>query len=259
MEWAFNIILLLLLAAFKAGATTSTAGGAFDILKSVVLAAIITGIVAIMGFYASSRTALKINSDRLKLDVDLADRKAQIDRDLAEFKAKLDRDAELQKRQRSVAEEVLAAVYGVRRSFEIVRSPMVWAYEMVEEEGVPEAVRRDEGYAVRRRLRAQAPVFDALEAKRHAYAAVFGPDAVAPFAEIIRLHNGVAAAGEAIQRHNDAGMPAGQEAFIRQMRRNAFAGFQLDEAGAELPDRIGSQVDEVVKAVEDTCAHVLAP
>lgn len=70
---------------------------AFDLLKSVVFAAVISGVVALIVANVSARTAKKINEDKLKLDRELAEEKAKAELQLAERRFELDRQLSLAK------------------------------------------------------------------------------------------------------------------------------------------------------------------
>lgn len=270
MSWFVPVGGVTLLLAVAFGGAVGGLAQSFDLLRSVVLAAVITGIVALIGFFASSRTALRINEDRLQLDEELAERKAQLDLELAEKKFeidkelilirdKLEREAELLKRQRVVAEDVLAAFYGARRAFAIIRSPMIWAQEMVAEEGVEERVIKDAGYGVIRRLRDNSRPFDEVEAKRQAFLALFGADKSSLFDEMIRCYNSVAASARAIMNNNLAGYPPQQEQFMMNMRAIAFSGSNIGEDGDLLPDEFAVRVNKLIAQLEEVCAPVLRP
>jgi hypothetical protein len=228
-----------------------------ELAKSSVVAAVITSIVAGIGFLVSSATARRINEDKLKLDRELAAKKADAELALAERKAALDRGVTLARRKSEVAEKVLADFYEVRRALEAIRSPMIWAEEMVQEDGVDDDVVKNDGYAVRRRMRQHADLFSRLEATRFSFGALFGHAAVTPYDRLVRVHNQVFhAAGDLLRYRNQVDLGNTKD-HLRAMRRVAFALTQIGDDGGELPDPIGSEVEAIVEQVEATCRPAL--
>lgn len=228
-----------------------------ELLKSSVVAAVVTAVVAAIGFFVSSATARRINEDKIGLDRELADSRAKAELALAERKAALEKGVTLARRKSEVAEKVLAEFYEVRRAFQAIRSPMIWAEEMTPEEGVPEDVIKNDGYNVRRRMRQHAALFSRLEATRFSFGALFSHETTAPYDRLVRIHNQVFhAAGDLLHYRGQEDMGNTRE-HLRAMRRVAFAVTQLGAKGEELPDLTGAELDAVVAEIEATCRPAL--
>ena len=230
----------------------------FDgLLKSVVAAAAISGTVAAIGFLVSSATALRINKDKLKLDRELAKEKAATERDQAENAARLNRRLAIANRKSEVAEKALTDFYRAKRAFEVIRSPMIWASEMVHEDGVEDDVIRNEGYGVIRRMRGYSSLFSELEATRYTFGALFGQESTAPFDSIIRVYNRVSHAAESLLKNRHISGGLGDPSFGREMRRQAFSSFQLDQNGNEIPDDLAIDISSAVAKIEAICRPAL--
>lgn len=239
-----------------------------ELLKSAVLAATITSIVALIGFFVSAATAKRINEDKLKLDEQLAEKKLELDERLADQKAaaelslaerrvELERHLSLAKRRAEVAEKILSNFFQVKRAFEVVRSPMIWAEEMVEEEGVAEDVVRNDGYSVIRRARQYEALFSEVEAARFTFGALFGQPATAPFDVLIRSYNQVINAARDLLRYRNQLDQPELEGHIRAMRRAAFSSVAFGENGEEIPDQIAANVRQAVAEIEAICRPAL--
>jgi hypothetical protein len=229
-----------------------------ELLRSTVVAAVITGVVATIGFLVSSATAKRINKDKLALDKELAETKVAAEVALAERKAALDRGVTLAKRKAEVAEKVLAEFYEARRALQVIRSPFIWAAEMVAEEGVGEDVITNEGYGVHRRMRQYSELFSRLEATRFTYGALFGNDAAGPYDRIIKVHNQVFHAAEALLKYRHQEDQQSLKSHLQAMRRAAFSMHQLDDEGNELADKVAVEIDELVAQVEIVCRATLS-
>jgi hypothetical protein len=230
---------------------------ALDLLKSVVFAAIISGVIALVVAFASARTAKSINRDKLALDRELAESKSRAEVQLAERRFELDRKLALAKRRAEVAEKVLRDFYTIKHSFQAIRSPMIWAAEMVTEKGVEEEVVRNDGYGVIRRIRQYEAQFAELDASRFTFAALFGGEAAAPFTSIVHTHNEVFHAAEALLKYRKSIDDPNLQGFLTSMRRTAFSAGALDDNGEPLFDLVSSKIDEAVARVEALCRPAL--
>jgi hypothetical protein len=228
-----------------------------ELFKSSVVAAVIAGVVASIGFFVTAATARKINGDKLKLDKQLAQERADADRALAERRVDLDYTLALLKRRAEVAEAVLIDFYKIKRAFEIIRSPMIWATEIVAEEGVADDVVGNEGYGIIRRIRQYADLFSELEARQPTFGAIFGLEATAPFGVIIQAHNRVLHAAEDLLKYrNQLDVPELRDHLVR-MRREAYSNIQLDLEGAEISDPVSTAVAKAIGEIEATCRPTL--
>ncbi|WP_292053465.1 MULTISPECIES: hypothetical protein [unclassified Brevundimonas] len=221
-----------------------------DLLKSVVFAAIISGVVGVIVAWISARTALKINKDKIKLDKQLAEKRDIAERENLARKFDLERKATLAQKKAELAEKVLHDFYQISFTLQLIRSPMVWASEMIAEDGVPDEVVQNAGYGVMRRMREHRHKFDELETSKFKCAALFGPNAVELFDEIVRIYNRIWFAGKAIL---DARHAQTETEFVREMRRIAFSVAAVGDDGEPLPDPIQQSIDQTIAQVEELC------
>jgi hypothetical protein len=102
--------------------------------RPVVVAALVSGFITIIGMIVSNRTARAIHTEKLASDSDLAERKFTFDKNLserkvaadtalAEKKLALDRAFAAWKRKTELAEQVLADFYEARDIIAAARSP----------------------------------------------------------------------------------------------------------------------------------------
>lgn len=230
---------------------------ATELLRSSVLAAVITAVVAAIGFYVSSATARRINRDKLELDRELAESKARAELALAERKAALDKGVTLAKRRAEVAEKVLADFYEIRRAFDVIRSPMIWAEEMQSEDGVAEDIISNDGFNVRRRMRQYSDLFSRLDATRFAFGALFGHTATDAYMKLVRVHNRVFEAAGDLLRYRGQEEDGNLREHLRKMRRVAFSMTHYDDEGQEVADTIKSELDEIIAEIEALCRPAL--
>jgi hypothetical protein len=214
-----------------------------------VTAAIVSGLVALASLATNTLITLNSNDRRLKAERKALERRGELDLQLAEKRMRLDRHLALSRRRAEVAEAVLGDFYEMARIFEQVRSPMIWAGEMEAEEGVPEAVTKNSGYGVIRRLRKHEEFFARLEARRFTAAALFGPEVREHYQAAIRLFNAIYNAGRYILDVKDGDQDAEQRSYLVEQRRVAFA------TGEDDPTT--RKINELVMAVEKVCRPYL--
>lgn len=243
----------------------SGGGGDIDLLKSAVVAAIITAGVAGVGVFVTSQTSRAVNREKMDLDRQLAERRYELDQllaeqrsaadlALAERRAVLEREVALAKRRAEIAEVILAEFYEVRKVFDSIRSPMIWAYEMVEEEGVDEELIRNDGYGVIRRVRKHEALFARLETHRFVSGALFGTEAIECFNKVIQAHNRLMSAAENLVRWRKQSLLGTMDEFLAKNRQLIFRYPVSDEAPA---DEITELLDQAVRDIETICRPAL--
>ncbi|MCJ2086247.1 hypothetical protein MKK88_09595 [Methylobacterium sp. E-005] len=161
------------------------------------------------------------------------------------------RDETVGKRRLEVAEDTLSAFYQVQEVIYDARSPMIWASEMVKEEGVPDEVVGNSAYGPVRRLRQSFDHIRDLRTKRHRFAALFGREATKPWDEIEGVLNEINAASETILMLRGEHIPATdpQAKFYREQRR--ILARQRED------DPITPRVDAAVKGIEAVCRPII--
>lgn len=160
------------------------------------------------------------------------------------------RDETVGKRRLEVAEETLSAFYQVQDLIYDARSPLIWASEMVKEEGVPDEVVGNSAYGPVRRLRQSFDHVRDLRTKRHRFASLFGREATKPWDEIEAVLNEIHAASEAILSLRGEHIPAKDpQAKFYQEQRQILARQTKD-------DPITPRVDAAVKEIETICRPI---
>ncbi|RAK51321.1 hypothetical protein [Phenylobacterium deserti] len=219
------------------------------LIGPAVTAAVIAGGFGAWSLLVNKELAEKVHRQRLAAERDALERKGEIDRDLAERKATHDRRLTFEKRRVEVAEQVLTDFYEAQRAYEVIRQPMITRHEQKAEDGVPDEVIRNSGYAVQRRVRSYEPLFARMEARRPVALAIFGPEIDAPYQRLIRMHNIVFAAAGAILDWPDEIDTDHMREFIREQNRIAFK--------LSPEDDVTAQVAAVVMDVERICRPAL--
>lgn len=193
-----------------------------NFIGPAVVAAGVSAVVAIIGTVISYRLALRVHGEKLAHEAAQLERRVTADLDLAERRFQFDKDLVTAKRRGEIAEEVLADFYQVEKAFQQIRSRMIWSEEMLPEEGVEDAVIRDGGYGVIRRLRSFSDLFSSLEARRFRAEAMLGRDLGEAYLEVVRVHNQVFFAAKEILAYRDGVRTAHMDEFIQDQRRIAF-------------------------------------
>lgn len=161
------------------------------------------------------------------------------------------RDETVGKRRLEVAEETLSAFYQVQETIHDARTPLIWASEMVKEEGVPDEVVTNSAYGPVRRLRQSFEHIRDLRTKRHRFAALFGREATKPWDEIEAVLNEINAASEAVLALRGEHIPAKDpHAKFYQEQRQILARQMKD-------DPITPRVDAAVKEIEAICRPII--
>ena len=95
-----------------------------DLIGPAVVAAVVSGVITIIGFILSNRTARQIHSEKLDFDETIAEKKFRFDVDLAERKFRYDRELHDHKRRIEFGEDLLASFYKFKDVIAAVRSPL---------------------------------------------------------------------------------------------------------------------------------------
>ena len=219
-----------------------------SLIGPAVVAAGVSGAVAVVGFLLSARTTRAIHGERLNFDKELAERKfafdsklaqqkltsdhelaewkAQADVNLAEKKIKLDAAFADRKRQQDLAEEVLSGFYQMHDLLRRIRTPMRLQGEgesraRIESETEAVARQRDSYYVTLERLEQSRPDIGNLLATRYRAAAWFGADADHAFEKLHGAITGIANAATLLIRwsgdstqHRDPGLWQQMERMI---------------------------------------------
>jgi hypothetical protein len=100
-----------------------------DLIGPAVVAAIVSGIVSIVGNLFSNSATKRIHTEKLLFDERLAEKKFRFDVDLAERSFRYDRELHDHKRRVEFAEEILAGFYKFKDVIAAARSPAAYGNE----------------------------------------------------------------------------------------------------------------------------------
>ena len=224
------------------------------LMAPALVAAIVSGTVALVSLIANVLVSVGTSQKRLEADRFALERRAELEAALAERKMILDRQLRREARKAEVAELLLAEFYEAQRIFEIVRSPMIWAEEMVLEEGVSEEVIKNSGYAILRRMRRHGEFFARIEARRHLAAALLGPAILHRFKEITLIHNQIIGSARAILENREFESQefrssSAADTFMMSQQKIAFA--------TGRPDELAEQMQLIINKLEAVCRPII--
>lgn len=223
------------------------------LLGPAVVAAVVSAIVAVVGFWLNRSTTLTVHEQKLKFDQELADRKALADIALAEKKLSLDRGLADWKRRTELAEEILTEFYKARDVFYGARRPLSSSEEgksrkPLDGETAAQTFARNAIYVPYERLAKHVDFLSNLHAKRYRFRALFGEAAAKPFEAFLEAHNDVAfATSQLIEDHEEKGLDAESRKEYRKL-----IGWT-----ARADDPVARKLDDAVAAMEAICRPII--
>jgi hypothetical protein len=225
------------------------------LIGPAVVAAVVSGIISVIGLVVSTTTARALHTDKLKFDERLAERKFEFDKELAERRFKYDRDLHDHKRRIELAEEVLTAFYRVQGILVNARSPHAFGDEGEErprrgDESANLARLRDSYYVPIARLNKEAEVFANLSGNQARFKAYFGEPADKPFKEIHRIWAEIVTAAEILIDEVRDGKPDDDPQFTKLMKDTIWHRHHEEDA-------LNKSIDTAVKQIEDICWPIL--
>lgn len=245
-----------------------------SLIGPAVVAAVVSGPIAVMQIIVSARTARGMHAERLAFDErkfaadrELAERKFEIDKALAERKVaadialserKFELDARLvdRKRRQDLAEEVLSGFYQMADIIRAIRSPASYEGEGKDRPKVPgekeEVGRlRDTYFAIVARFEAHRKEIADLLSRKYRMAAWFGKEAEEPFEIMQQSLNTIIVSARLLVAWAGDNLPAtGNAALERKMRGDIWE-------GAVTPDPISEQLSRSISLIEAICQPVL--
>ncbi|MCX7308713.1 MAG: hypothetical protein NTZ72_12535 [Afipia sp.] len=129
------------------------------------------------------------------------------------------------------------------------RAPFIMTGELRAMEGVSDQIAMDENFAPVRRLVEHEEFLSHFRVRRHAFAAVFGTDAAAPFDVMRQVYNDIQWATGCLMRHKEVrnSREPGEVEQYQEWRGKIFQ--RVDPAN----DEVARQIDAAVSAIETTC------
>jgi hypothetical protein len=225
------------------------------LIGPAVVAGVIAAAVSIIVAVINRATLRAMHRERLDLDRDLADRRANADIALAERKVVLDRALEAWKRRTEFAEVVLADFYQAHRIIEEARSPGSMGDEGSKRPKLPgetedETRTLNAYFATAERLNHRSEFFAQLHSRRYRFIAYFGHEAAKPYDDLHKIYAEIlVAVGMLLNTHRqrDMGfMPQGIDEW------RGTIGW-----GSSEKDTIPARLTAIVEAIEKTCRPVI--
>jgi hypothetical protein len=222
-----------------------------SLIGPAVIAAVISGLIAIIGFAITTWNARRLHREKLDFDRDLAERKASADVALAEKKLALDRAFAAWKRRTEFAEEVLGDFYQARDIIQSARSPGGFGDEgntRVKEGWETEGDTRllNSYFRTLERLDKKTEFFAQLLARRYRFIAIFGPEAAKPYDDFWRLRGEIIVAIQMLlqtHRQRDLGsLPQDRKTWETTMGWVHTA-----------QDPIEVRLNQIIEEIEKTC------
>ena len=227
------------------------------LIGPAVVAAVVSGIVAAIGFFVNRSTSLKIHQQKLNADRDLAERKTNADIGLAERKFRLDMMLADRKKRQDLAEEVLSGFYQMGDIVRAVRSPLSYpseAKDRIKPEGESEIVgrQRDSFYAIIARFEMHRQDIADIVARRYRMVAWFGASAEQPFQLLQEaLNNIITSAQLLVQWSGDRPSVAHTNTDLwHKMQRDIW--WSGDDT-----DPVAAKIAAAIKQMEEICRPIL--
>lgn len=228
-----------------------------SLVGPAVIAALVSGIVAIVGFRYSAATAKSIHSERLEFDAVQSERKFQADKELAERKFEFDKAQHLHKRKFELAERLLADVY----QFQQIVCDARRTYGFTDEGGTRKkpadepseiADLRNTYFAPVERLNKEHEFLAAFFAKRYSASAHFGHRAKVAFEHCTLAINAIHVASHMLIM--TAGNQNNTDDFINEMTSDLWFGRAQT---LQREDKVDVNINLAVTIMETICRPVL--
>lgn len=229
-----------------------------ELLAPAVVAAIVASLFGFISLVVNRGTTIGLHRERLRQEMELAERKAAADVALAEAKFRLDASLADRKRKQDLAEDVLSGFHQAVAILRTVRSPIGFEGEgrdrprsegQIESESV--ARLRDTYYAPIARYAVHRESMGNLLAKRYRMVAWFGVEAAKPFDDLNEVVGQITVAATSLMVHAD----------LDGYRRLNPAQLERWEGviwfGSTDDDPVSDKIDDALAAMEAICRPIL--
>ncbi len=227
-----------------------------DYIAPAVIAALVSGVVSVIGFWVNRGTTLEIHREKINADIKLAEERFEYEKDLAERKILLESMANDRRRRQDLAEELISGFHEVNDIMQHVRSPLSYLGEgssrvSKAEETAQEKERRDNRYVIEERFKRHIEVVSKLNGKEYRAIALFGPEIRAPFQALNAAIHSVFAANNQLGEleSSSADTPEEREEKVR-LRKMVY-----NLGGPE--DAVGKELTSAIEEIEKICRPVL--
>ena len=225
------------------------------LIVPAVIAAVISGLVAIIGLWISSRVVRDVEDERGAFEREQAERRTNAEIMLVDEKTSFDRTYEIWKRRTKLAEHVLADFYKARDLIDASRFPAAFREDGKARQKQPweddEDTRTLNGYyRPAEQLWKHAEFFSQLIARQHQFMALFGHHTAKPFIELLQIRSEILSAAQMlILTYEDrafGNMPESRKKW------EEIIGRRLTD-----PDPIAIRLNRVVEDISSICRPIV--
>jgi hypothetical protein len=220
-----------------------------------VIAAVISGLVAMLGLWISSRIVREVEDDRSAFEREQAERRTNAEILLVDEKTSFDRIYEIWKRRTKLAEHVLADFYKARDLIDASRFPAPFGEDGKARQRQPWEDDEDTRtlnayYRPAEQLWKHADFFSQLIARQHQFMALFGHHTGKPFVELLQIRSEILSAAQMlILTYEDralGNMPDSRKKW------EEIIGWRLTD-----PDPIATRLNRVVEDISSICRPII--
>jgi hypothetical protein len=225
-----------------------------------VVAAVIAGIVSVIGFVINRTTVQRMHAERLAFDREQAQRRTEAEIALAERKASFDRELVLWRRRYELAEQLLRVVYEARDALKYARTRVIMkgegeSREAEEAENEQLRERRNSYFVPIERLANNAKPFAELGTLRYASASHFGPESSTAIDAIFEVHRQITSTASILVAFAEAEIEM-SNVGDRDFRRQQIGPLRATLWGT--PNEIDRKLEEAVGRLEAVYRPVLS-
>lgn len=225
------------------------------LIGPAVVAALVSGIVAVIGFFITTGAAKAMHREKLAFDERQAERRTDAEIALAEKSFSLDCALADRKRKQDLAEEVLAGFYRVNDLVLAIRAPVSFANEVKDRrkpDGESQNVgwQRDTYYPVIARFEERRQEIAELLAKRFRMSAWFGKAADEPFQLLDEALNDIIVSAQFLVQWSGDGTQEADPALWKKMQGDVWW-------GKVNPDPVATKIADAIGKMDTICRPIL--
>lgn len=228
------------------------------LIGPAVVAAFVSGVISVVGMMINRLTNIRVSQDKIKADIDLAERRFTFDKAMAEKRFAYDKQQAIFKRRFELAEQLLSDAYRFRDLMKFVRNGASFGGEG-QTRNAPDGEReglkriRDSYFVPLERLQKESAFMSEMMARRDTARAHFGEPAMNAFDLFHSAMVGVRVAASMLIQIDEDSASSNRELY-EKLRGDIW------EPLAEHASRneIGLKIEEGVSIIEDLCRPVLS-
>jgi hypothetical protein len=219
-----------------------------DLIGPAVVAAIVSGVVTLLGNIFSMRSSRAINADKIASEKQLAERKFEFDTELADRKFRYEQALHDYGRRVEFGEELLASFYKLKDTIRFIRGPFSFGNEgetrkRREYENEADARARDGFYVPVVRIQQNSDFLSDLTSKKYRAQAVFRAEIHRAFELTVEVLNTIQVASNMLVEQ--VGQRREDPAFWRKLEGEIW-----DTSSPDKPDESSKKILEAITIVE---------